>query len=78
MTDEQKWNEKILNITMTIRTKYPELSKYIEEMPVTIPDVKHPIITKSALESYYESLDALLLKYIAEHPVDDNTHISKT
>lgn len=73
MTDEQKWNEKILSITMTIRTKYPELSKYIEEMPVTIPDVRHPAITKNVLETYYESLDAILNKYILELPEKSKT-----
>jgi len=68
MTDEHDLNDKILKITMTIKAKYPELSKYIEEMPETVPDLKHPEITQKNLKSYYDSLDAMLKKYEQEHP----------
>jgi hypothetical protein len=68
MTNEHELNEKILKITMTIREKYPELSKYIEEMPVTVPDLKHPEITQRNLKEYYDSLEAMLKKYDQEHP----------
>ncbi len=65
---EEKLNQKILKITMTIKDKYPELSKYIEEMPETIPDQKHPAVKQDALQSYYDSLDSMLKKYGVEHP----------
>jgi len=61
-------NSKILNMTMTIMDKYPELSKYLEEMPVTIPNTDNPEITISNLKNYYESLNALMNKYKNEHP----------
>lgn len=61
-------NEEILAITLTIKDKYPELSKYLEEMPVTIPNIKDPEITRKNLKSYLESLKTLLNKYILEHP----------
>ena len=38
METEQELNGKILKITMTIQEKYPELSKYLGEMPVTISE----------------------------------------
>ena len=60
--------EEILAITLTIKDKYPELSKYLEEMPVTIPNIKDPEITRKNLKSYLESLKTLLNKYILEHP----------
>ena len=66
---EKELNAKILKITMTIKDKYPELSKYIEEMPVTIPDEKHPEITPNNLKTYYDSLNSVLNKYILEHPI---------
>lgn len=66
---EKELNAKILKITMTIKDKYPELSKYIEEMPVTIPDVKHPEVTPNNLKAYYDSLNSTLSKYILEHPI---------
>ena len=42
---EKEWNSKILKITLQISEQYPELSKYLEEMPVTIPVDKKPEIT---------------------------------
>ncbi len=65
---EKDLNSKILKITLKIKDQYPELSKYIEEMPVTIPDEKKPEITLGNLKAYYDSLDTLLRKYILEHP----------
>ena len=70
MDTEKELNEKILGITMKIKDKFPELSKYIEEMTVTIPDEKHPDITLSNLRTYYDSLNNALNKYILEHPAD--------
>jgi hypothetical protein len=61
-------NAKILKITLKIQDQYPELYKYLEEMPVTIPDEKNPKITRYNLKKYYESLNASLSKYVLEHP----------
>lgn len=66
---EKDLNAKILKITLTINGQYPELSKYIEEMPETIPDDKNPEITLKNLNTYYDSLTAMLDKYILGHPV---------
>ena len=63
---EKELNEKILKISMTIHEKYPELSKYIEEMKETIPNIKNPEITTTSLKRYYDSLKAMLDKYILE------------
>ena len=41
-----KLNTDILNITMTIRDKYPELLKYLDEIPVPISDEKNPEYSK--------------------------------
>lgn len=65
---EKEWNSKILNITLKINDQYPELSKYLEEMPVTVPVDKTPEITLAHLRNYYESLNVLLNKYIKESP----------
>ena len=68
---EADLNSKILKITMTIMEQYPELSKYLEEMPVTIPHESNPEITKNKLnnlKAYYESLSLMLNKYKMEHP----------
>lgn len=67
METENDMNAKILKITMTIKDKHPELSKYIEEMKVTIPDENNPEITLKNLKAYYDSLNKLLNTYILEH-----------
>lgn len=67
MKTEQELNNGILKITMMIQEKYPELSKYIAEMPVTIPDVSTPEMTIKILQEYLESLNALLKKYAINH-----------
>jgi hypothetical protein len=65
---ENDLNSKILKITMTIKDKYPELSKYLEEMQETIPGEKTPEITLNNLKTYYDSLNSMLNKYMVEHP----------
>jgi len=65
---EKELNSKILKITMTIKDHYPELSKYLDEMPVTIPTEKDPEITLNHLQTYYESLNSLLNKYKVNYP----------
>jgi len=66
---EEDLNKRILEITLKIKDQYPELSKYIEEMTVTIPDEKKPEVVEKNLQDYYNSLEDLLNKYILEHPI---------
>jgi hypothetical protein len=63
MKTENEIEEAILKITMKIKTEYPELSKYLEEMPITIPDIKNPEINIKILQDYYNSLNSILKKY---------------
>lgn len=65
---EKKLNSKILEITMQIKDHYPELSKYIEEMEVTIPNENNPEITLHNLRTYCDSLASMFNKYKLEHP----------
>ena len=68
MKSEKELNSKILKISMTILEKYPELSEYLTEMPVTVPTENDPEITLNHLKSYYESLNSLLNKYKVDYP----------
>jgi hypothetical protein len=65
---ETDLNAKIMNVTMRIKDHYPELSPYLEEMPVTVPSENDPEMTLDQLKSYYESLNSLLKEYKAESP----------
>ena len=67
MKTEKELNDDILKITMTIKDTFPELSKYIEEMPITIPNSSNPEINIKTLTEYYESLETLLKKYSVNH-----------
>jgi adenylate kinase family enzyme len=67
---EKQLNEDILKIIMTIKEQSPELSKYLEEMTMDIPEDESPEIALNNLEEYYNSLKSLLKKYQAEHPTD--------
>jgi|GEM_PF-125568 len=65
---ERELNSNILKITMRINDQYPELAKYLGEMPDTIPNETSSEITLNNLKTYYDSLNSLLNKYILEHP----------
>ncbi len=69
MKTEKELIENISKITMTIREEYPELIKFLNEMPETIPDVEHPEINTKNLQNYFNSLENLLLKYAPNHSI---------
>ncbi len=69
METEKQLNERIVAITLLIKEKYPELSDFLGEMPVTIPDDDDPNINAKTLKEYYDSLDVLMKKYAIEHPL---------
>ncbi|MBG6111601.1 hypothetical protein IWX84_002488 [Flavobacterium sp. CG_9.10] len=67
MKTEKELDEAILNITLKINSEYPELSKYLTEMPITIPDIKNPEMNVKALQEYYDSLESMVKKYSTNH-----------
>ncbi len=73
MKTEKQLNAEILGMTMKIEEQFPELSKYIAEMPITIPTVSSPEITIKSLEDYYDSLVMLLKDYAINHGSQSKT-----
>jgi hypothetical protein len=67
MKTEKELNQDILNITLRIGEKFPELSKYLEEMPIKNIDASVFEINSKNLTDYYDSLDALLKNYATNH-----------
>lgn len=57
----------IIEITMAIEELYPELSKYLEEMPaeVSVTDLD---VNQDSLACYYDTLNALLSRYAHYRP----------
>jgi hypothetical protein len=70
METEDEINAKILKITMVIHENYPELSKYLNEMPITVPIDSRPEVNVKNLHKYYDSLVTLFRKYVAEHQLN--------
>lgn len=52
--------EQINKLTLQLETEYPELYAFLEEEPITIPNLEHPDISNKSLSDYLESLKALL------------------
>ena len=69
MKTESELNDAILKVTMTIHNEFPELMKFLNEMPVTIPEVSNPEINTKILQDYYNSLENLLKKYAPNHTI---------
>jgi hypothetical protein len=67
MKTEIELNAEIMSITLMIQEKYPELSKYLAEMPITIPIDANPEINIKTLQDYYNSLNVLVEKYVLPH-----------
>lgn len=62
-------NRAIILLIMQIGEDYPELSGYLNEMTVTIPDQKNPTITISSLRKYYGSLQSMVNTFACSHPI---------
>jgi 3-oxoadipate enol-lactonase len=60
-------NQKILELTNLIRDKYPELLKYLNEMPVSIPDEEIPEVQLAQLKAYYVQLQSIVKQYQETH-----------
>ena len=67
MVTEKKINELIINITNCIHKNYPELVEFIDEMPITLPNQKHPELNVKSLTSYYNSLVNVVEEYEENH-----------
>ncbi|MCW3124993.1 MAG: hypothetical protein JWO03_651 [Bacteroidetes bacterium] len=67
MLTQKEMTEAISRLTLEIQEKYPEMSKYIAEMPVTNPDEEHPDITAKKLTDYYNDLLAIMKRYATDH-----------
>lgn len=69
MKTELELNQAILKITMAITDNYPELAKFLGEMPVTIPVKSNPEISLKILQDYFDSLNLLFRRYVTHHNI---------
>ncbi|HUH28995.1 hypothetical protein [Gelidibacter sp.] len=56
---------EIMQVTRDIEQNYPELEKFLDERPMTLPDENDPDakVDNEALEKYLSSLKNLVKKY---------------
>ena len=67
MKSEKEMTDAITKLTTEIREKYPDMGKYIEEMPAIDPDEEDPEINAAILIDYYNNLLEVMTRYAIEH-----------
>lgn len=67
MKTKEELEADILTITMKIQKEYPELSKYISEMPQKISKTDTTQLGTKNFEDYYNSLHNLYTEYSNTH-----------
>jgi len=70
METEKHIMTAILSTTMHIQEQFPELTKFIPEMPVTIPINIDQEITIKSLKEYHDSLKKLSEYYSMQHKAE--------
>jgi hypothetical protein len=74
MSNTEKITQKIMLLRHEISALYPELLNFLNEMPVTVPNVNHPHITPKTLTMYYHSLISIKEKYAAQIILKQKQH----
>ena len=69
MKTENQYEQAILGILNKIRDDFPELLKYINEMPLRLNDSNRKGIRLEELEAYFNSLTELYIDYSGSHSV---------
>lgn len=69
MKISQKILTEISQITREIEDKYPELQKYLDELPITLSDDDNKVekIDEKMLKEYLENLKSIVKKYKKEY-----------
>jgi hypothetical protein len=70
--------EAILDILKKIRNEFPELIKYINEMPLSISRSNRESITNKELEAYFNSLYEIYSEYSITHSALKANKINKS
>jgi hypothetical protein len=67
MTTLKKLNEAIFLTTIKIQDEFPELVKYLDELPDGLTTTNEHEVRIGDLEAYLESLNKLIATYAKEH-----------
>lgn len=72
MKTKQELLEAISDLTFTIESTYPELYRFLDESPETIPSVEHPNLSPETLANYLSGLQQLLKQYKKTHSLPNS------
>ena len=64
MNNLKKLLTEITGLTSEIETQHPELYRYLDENPMTLPAMGNPEIDRKVLEAYLQSLQQQLKHYL--------------
>ncbi len=78
MKTKSELEQGIIDITMKIHRKYPELVKYISEMPENFSANENSEIATKSFKEYYNSLEEVVLEYEKTHVPKRRDASSKT
>jgi hypothetical protein len=67
MRSEAELEQEILKVIQRMRVDFPELIKYLDEMPFERFGGSNPDIDKEALAEYYNSLVTMFVDYTNAH-----------
>lgn len=68
-TTESKWEQKIIDIIAKVNQEFPELSKFITEIPISVSEKSKAGINIKNLEEYYNSLVEIVNTYSKTHTI---------
>ncbi|MFZ9003725.1 MAG: hypothetical protein ACO20F_08960 [Robiginitalea sp.] len=72
MNDLRNLLQEITVLTNEIETNYPELYRYLDENPLTLPVSRHPQIDRAVLQEYLQELRELLRHHLETHKAANN------
>lgn len=73
MKTKEQLEQDIINITMKIHTEFPELSKYISEIPEHEYDTGSGQLSSWKFKEYYNSLSEIVKEYSKAHLKKNDT-----
>jgi hypothetical protein len=69
MKTEKELENAILDMLNKMQNDFPELTKYINEIPLLISGSKSQLVTTSELEAFFNSLHEIYSQYSHSHSV---------
>jgi hypothetical protein len=67
MKSEEELKKAILDVLSKIRTDFPELVKFVNEIPAANSSTSGENVNRIELESYYNSLIGIYKEYAKKH-----------